>query len=112
LGDYLLWNWSLGANRDVVALVSGVALIPLLIALAWLLVVAAVQLLAFLVRRPRAAAAAHMRDRAHATGLVRAAGGAARREPVPAAAGKAASGGPMPAAAHSASPSPSSQIAA
>jgi hypothetical protein len=50
----MLWNWSVGANHDVVALVAGVTLIPLLIALAWLVVVAAARLLAHVARRPRA----------------------------------------------------------
>ncbi len=57
LGDYMLWNWSVGANHDVVALVAGVTLIPLLIALAWLVMVALGRLLAHLAHRPRASAA-------------------------------------------------------
>jgi hypothetical protein len=28
-GDFWLWNWSLSANRDVLALVSGLTLLPL-----------------------------------------------------------------------------------
>jgi hypothetical protein len=54
LSDYMLWNWSVGANHDVIALVAGVTLIPLLIALAWLVVVAVARLLAHVARRPRA----------------------------------------------------------
>jgi hypothetical protein len=54
LCDYMLWNWSVGANHDVIALVAGVTLIPLLIALAWLVVVAVARLLAHVARRPRA----------------------------------------------------------
>lgn len=54
LGDYMLWNWSVGANHDIVALVAGVTLIPLLIALAWLVVVAVARLLAHAAHRPRA----------------------------------------------------------
>jgi hypothetical protein len=50
LGDYMLWNWSLSTNHDVFALVSGLSLIPLLIALAWLLVVTAARLLARIAR--------------------------------------------------------------
>ncbi len=57
LGDYLLWNWSLGANHDVVALVAGMILIPLLIALAWLAVVAIVRLLARAAKLPKGGAA-------------------------------------------------------
>jgi hypothetical protein len=45
LGDYLLWNWSLNANHDVLALVSGLTLPPLLLACAWLLAVGLIRLL-------------------------------------------------------------------
>jgi hypothetical protein len=44
LGDYLLWNWSLNANHDVLALVSGLTLPPLLLACAWLLAVSLIRL--------------------------------------------------------------------
>ncbi len=57
LGDYMLWNWSVSANHDIVALVAGVTLIPLLIALAWLVVVAVARLLAHAAQRPRASGA-------------------------------------------------------
>jgi hypothetical protein len=53
LCDYLLWNWSLSANHDTLALVCGMALIPLLIALAWLLVLGAVRLIASAAQLPR-----------------------------------------------------------
>ena len=45
LGDYALWNWSLSANHDVIALVSGMTLIPLLIASVWLLALTGAHLL-------------------------------------------------------------------
>jgi hypothetical protein len=45
IGDYLLWNWSLNANHDVLALVSGLTLPPLAIALLWLLALSAARLL-------------------------------------------------------------------
>jgi hypothetical protein len=54
LGDYLLWNWSLSANHDILALVSGMTLIPLLLALAWLIVLAVARLLAGVAQRSRA----------------------------------------------------------
>jgi hypothetical protein len=38
VGDYLVWNWSLNGNHDVVALVSGLTLPPLAVACLWLLV--------------------------------------------------------------------------
>ena len=37
VGDYLLWNWSLSGNHDVIALVSGLTLPPLVLASLWLL---------------------------------------------------------------------------
>ncbi len=37
LGDYLLWNWSLGGSHDALALVSGLTLPPLAVACLWLL---------------------------------------------------------------------------
>jgi len=45
IGDYLLWNWSLNANHDVLALVSGLTLPPLAIACAWLLALTGARLL-------------------------------------------------------------------
>jgi hypothetical protein len=54
LCDYLLWNWSLSANHDILALVSGMTLIPLLLALAWLIVLAVAHLLAGVAQRSRA----------------------------------------------------------
>ena len=44
LGDYLLWNWSLAGNHDVVALVAGLSMPALVIALVWMLVVSAARL--------------------------------------------------------------------
>jgi hypothetical protein len=38
LGDYLLWNWSLNSNHDVLALISGLTLVPLVMIVVWLLV--------------------------------------------------------------------------
>lgn len=51
LGDYELWNWSLSGNHDVVALIAGVAMTPLVIAFLWLLAVNAARLLAQSSRR-------------------------------------------------------------
>jgi hypothetical protein len=45
LGDYLLWNWSLGGGPDVFALMSGLTLPPLLVAWTWLLALNLVRLL-------------------------------------------------------------------
>ncbi len=81
LGAYLLWNWALSANHDVVALVCGMALIPLLIALAWLLVLGALRLLTGLARRPPATVAASRARVAVAepSGVAAGAGGQVRK---------------------------------
>ena len=52
LGDLLLWHWSLAGSHDVFALISGLSLPPLLIASAWLLIVAFVGAIARRARRP------------------------------------------------------------
>jgi len=58
VGDYLLWNWSLNGNHDVIALASGLTLPPLALASIWLLAVAGARLLGGLARRPPAGATA------------------------------------------------------
>ena len=52
LGDYLLWNWSLNHNHDVLALISGLTLPPLGVACVWLLALTAMRLIARFGRRP------------------------------------------------------------
>jgi hypothetical protein len=37
VGDFLLWNWSLNAGHDVLALISGLTLPPLALLSAWVL---------------------------------------------------------------------------
>jgi hypothetical protein len=54
LGDYLLWNWSLQGNHDVLALISGLTLVLLAISLIWLVALNAGRLLAHLAQRPAA----------------------------------------------------------
>ncbi len=51
VGDYLLWNWSLSSNHDVLALVSGLTLPPLVIACLWLLALNVARLIARSTRR-------------------------------------------------------------
>ena len=51
VGDYLLWNWSLNGNHDVLALVSGLSLPPLAVAWLWLLAVAATRMIGSIGRR-------------------------------------------------------------
>jgi hypothetical protein len=53
VGDYLLWNWSLNGNHDVLALVSGLTLPPLAIACIWLFALSVMRLLAHTVNRSR-----------------------------------------------------------
>lgn len=55
VADFVLWHWSLGANRDVLALVSGLTLPPLVAALIWMLALNLARLLARGARRPAAA---------------------------------------------------------
>jgi len=62
VGDYLLWNWSLSGNHDVVALVSGLTLPPLVVACVWLLALSVAGVLARYTRR--SAALARLRRRA------------------------------------------------
>jgi hypothetical protein len=50
-GDYLLWNWSLNGNHDVLALVSGLTLPPLAIAFLGLLVLSLARLISHSARR-------------------------------------------------------------
>jgi hypothetical protein len=45
IGDYLLWNWSLNGNHDVLALVSGLTMPPLAIAFLWLVALTVTRLL-------------------------------------------------------------------
>jgi hypothetical protein len=63
IGDYLLWNWSLNANHDVLALVSGLTLPPLAIAFLWLVALTTARLIA---RGSRARAGAAKRSRSAA----------------------------------------------
>jgi hypothetical protein len=51
IGDYALWKWSLNANHDVLALVSGLTLPPLAVALLWLLALSLMRLLGRSTRR-------------------------------------------------------------
>ena len=46
LGDYLLWNSSVGGGGGVLAIISGLALLPLMLATAWLLALALARALA------------------------------------------------------------------
>jgi hypothetical protein len=51
-GDFLLWNWSLSANHDVLALIAGVTLLPLAAACLLLAALTALQLASRFSRHP------------------------------------------------------------
>jgi hypothetical protein len=51
--DYLLWNWSLQGSHDVLALISGLTLPPLALALIWLLGLNVARGLTQMARSPR-----------------------------------------------------------
>jgi hypothetical protein len=67
VGDYLLWNWSLGGNHGALALVSGLTLPPLAVACAWLIVLNLARLL--MSQPERHAARAHRRARTPRTSI-------------------------------------------
>lgn len=46
LGDYALWNWSLGGGNAVLAIISGLTLVPLVVTTAWLFALNLARLLA------------------------------------------------------------------
>ena len=52
VGDYLLWNWSLNGSHDVLALIAGLTLPPLVVACVWLLALTVADLIAATIRRP------------------------------------------------------------
>ena len=54
VADYLLWNWSLNSNHDVLALVSGLTLPPLAVGCLWLLTLSIVRAIARSARLPAA----------------------------------------------------------
>jgi predicted lipid-binding transport protein (Tim44 family) len=102
LGDYLLWNWSLNANHDVLALVSGLTLPPLALACAWMVALTLIRLLGVTTWRSA---------RAPASGRARAAAGQAMD--APAARTTPAAGAADPASASAAAqPSSSGKLAA
>ena len=51
LGDYILWNWSLNAGHDLLALVSGLTLPPLGLVCLWLLALNLLRLIGNSARR-------------------------------------------------------------
>jgi hypothetical protein len=89
VGDYLLWNWSLQGNHDVLALISGLTLVLLTIALIWLVALNVGRVLAGAAQRRSARSrGAHRTTAAGRPGArpARAGGGVSRGVPVGAAA--------------------------
>jgi hypothetical protein len=66
VGDYLLWNWSLNGNHDVLALVSGLTLPPLVVIFLWLLALNFASMLAGAMQRSTKPRAARGRGRGRA----------------------------------------------
>lgn len=88
-GDYLLWTWSSNGNSDTMALISGLALALLIIALLWLVAVGVVRSLLrrTLLARPDGDAQWRAARRRAGHGAGAAVGGAhraARRSRIPA----------------------------
>jgi hypothetical protein len=52
-GDYMLWNWSLNGNHDVLALLSGLTLPPLAVASVCLLAISLARIMVHSVPRAR-----------------------------------------------------------
>jgi hypothetical protein len=92
IGDYLLWNWSLSANHDILALVAGLTLPPLLVALVWLFVVTVGRALARSFRRPPGRSGARAGGDRETVAEPRT-GGTAAGEPHTARGGRAAAAG-------------------
>jgi hypothetical protein len=65
VGDYLVWNWSLNGNHDVLALVSGLTLPPLALASIWLLAITATRLLGRLAGHPAGGAGQRRQSRGY-----------------------------------------------
>ena len=68
VGDFWLWNWSLSGSRDVLALVSGLTLLPLAAACLLLIALAVARTATRLTRRSALAATtrrAAMRERSY-----------------------------------------------
>jgi hypothetical protein len=98
LGDYLLWNWSLSGNRDVLALVSGLTLPPVALACLWLLALNVARLMARAMRRSPVRAAGERpadRERPLRTGEAAAVRGPSEKVPASATGSSAPSSGKL-----------------
>jgi hypothetical protein len=93
VADYLLWNWSLNTNHDVLALVSGLTLPPLAVGCLWLLALTVARVIARSARRPAARTRSKRRANAGAARKKR------RTDGAPTASGVALEEGPATSAA-------------
>jgi hypothetical protein len=89
VGDYLLWNWSLNGNHDVLALVAGLTLPPLTVAWLWLFALS----LARLISRAGRRSSIHAYERRQADRDARRAAGGSAQTPVAADQGPARANG-------------------
>jgi hypothetical protein len=69
-GDYLLWTWSSDGDSTTVALISGLALAPLILAVIWFISVTIARAVIMRSSRPQAAAFARNR-RGRQSGLAK-----------------------------------------
>jgi len=98
LGDYLLWNWSLNHNHDVLALVSGLTLPPLAVACLWLFALNLARLIARSTRHSQAPPGARRhadRDNGRRTGEPATAASHAEEAPASATSSSAPSSGKL-----------------
>ncbi|HST56018.1 MAG TPA: hypothetical protein VLJ42_09020 [Solirubrobacteraceae bacterium] len=70
LGDYVAWNWSLAGSHELPALISGLTLPPLMIALIWLAAVSLMRVLTQTTQHSRALAAKRAAARTRAQDAV------------------------------------------
>ncbi|HEY5261269.1 MAG TPA: hypothetical protein VIJ33_04100 [Solirubrobacteraceae bacterium] len=57
-GDYLLWQWSIAGSHDILSLLAGFTLVPLVAVSAWRLALAGAGMLSYALGRPSAGARA------------------------------------------------------
>jgi hypothetical protein len=51
-GDYLLWQWSIAGSHDILSLLAGFTLVPLVAVSAWRLALAGAGALSYMLARP------------------------------------------------------------
>ncbi|HEX5308913.1 MAG TPA: hypothetical protein VFW38_07515 [Solirubrobacteraceae bacterium] len=81
--DYALWHWSIANSHDIVSLVSGLTLLPLLAATLAMLALGATRLLGFVLRRRSAHSDTGQRPAIHPVSSAPSAGPAGADERTP-----------------------------